>query len=102
MRLFRQPVPTPRGRHVLTPCYPTRGVGPQGALMIGLVRAATLCAALALGLVTAKAAEKGFKRDDLADSAIKLEAQIKSEAGSVAKANPTLKADADAAFKRGY
>ncbi len=50
--------------------------------MIGLVRAATLCATLALGLVTAQAAEKAFKRDDLADSAIKLEAQIKSEAGA--------------------
>jgi hypothetical protein len=69
--------------------------------MIGLVRAAALCAALALGLVTAQAAEKAFKRDDLADTAIKLEAQIKSEAGAVAKANATLKADADAAFRRG-
>ena len=49
--------------------------------MIGLVRAATLCATLAFGLVTAQAADKAFKRDDLADSAIKLEAQIKSEAG---------------------
>ena len=53
--------------------------------MIGLVRAAALCATLALGLVTAQAADKAFKRDDLADSAIKLEAQIKSEAGPVAK-----------------
>ena len=53
--------------------------------MIGLVRAATLCATLVLGLVTAQAADKAFKRDDLADSAIKLEAQIKSEAGPVAK-----------------
>src|SRR5258708_27885824 len=68
--------------------------------MIGLVRAATLCATLALGLVTAQAADKAFKRDDLADSAIKLEAQIKSEAGPVAKTNATLKTDADAAFKR--
>src|SRR6202047_1299867 len=68
--------------------------------MIGLVRAATVCATLAFGLVTAQAADKAFKRDDLADSAIKLEAQIKSEAGAVAKTNPTLKADADAAFKR--
>ena len=33
--------------------------------MIGLVRAATLCATLAFGLVTAQAAEKAFKRDDL-------------------------------------
>ena len=50
--------------------------------MIGLVRAAALCATLALGLVTAQAADKAFKRDDLADSAVKLEAQIKSEAGA--------------------
>jgi hypothetical protein len=53
--------------------------------MIGLVRAVTFCATLAFGLVAAQAAEKAFKRDDLADSAIKLEAQIKSEAGPVAK-----------------
>ena len=68
--------------------------------MIGLVRAATLCATLALGLSSALAADKAFKRDDLADSAIKLEAQIKSEAGAVSKSPATLKSDADAAFKR--
>lgn len=68
--------------------------------MIGLVRAATLCAALALGLVSAQAAEKAFRRDDLADSAIKLEAQIKSEAGPVGKSAATLRSDADAAFRR--
>ncbi len=68
--------------------------------MIGLVRAAAFCATLALGLVSAQAADKAFKRDDLADSAIKLEAQIKSEAGPVAKTGATLRADADAAFKR--
>jgi uncharacterized protein YfaS (alpha-2-macroglobulin family) len=68
--------------------------------MIGLVRAAVLCAALAFGLCAAQAADKAFKRDDLADSAIKLEAQIKSEAGPVAKTNATLKTDADAAFRR--
>ena len=68
--------------------------------MIGLIRAAALCATLALGLVTAQAADKAFKRDDLQDSAIKLEAQIKSEAGAVAKSSATLKTDADAAFKR--
>ena len=68
--------------------------------MIGLVRAATLCAALALGLASAQAADKAFRRDDLGDSAIKLEAQIKSEAGPVAKTTATLKTDADAAFKR--
>ena len=70
--------------------------------MIGLVRATVLCATLAFGLVTvtAQAAEKAFKRDDLADSAIKLEAQIKSEAGPVAKSGAALRTDADAAFKR--
>ncbi len=68
--------------------------------MIGLLRAATLCATLALGLATAQAADKAFKRDDLADSAVKLEAQIKSEAGPVAKNAAALRTDADAAFKR--
>src|SRR3954453_1671070 len=69
--------------------------------MTGLVRAAVFCATLALGLVSAHAADKAFRRDDLADSAIKLEAQIKSEAGPVAKPATTLRTDADAAFRRG-
>jgi alpha-2-macroglobulin len=68
--------------------------------MIGLVRAAAVCATLVLGLVSAEAADKAFKRDDLADSAIKLEAQIKAEAGPVAKTGVTLRTDADTAFKR--
>src|SRR5205085_9367657 len=51
--------------------------GPRSFPMIGLVRAAALCATLALGLNSALAADKTFKRDDLADSAIKLEAEIK-------------------------
>ncbi|KRR03038.1 alpha-2-macroglobulin family protein [Bradyrhizobium valentinum] len=68
--------------------------------MIGLVRATVICATLALGLTAAGAADKAFKRDELADSAVKLEAQIKSEAGPVAKSSATLRADADAAFKR--
>jgi hypothetical protein len=66
----------------------------------GLIRAAAFCATLVLGLATAEAADKAFKRDDLADAAIKLEAQIKSEAGPVAKSTAMLKTDADAAFKR--
>jgi len=68
--------------------------------MIGLVRATVICATLALGLTAADAADKAFKRDDLADSAVKLEAQIKNEAGPVAKSPATLRTDADAAFKR--
>src|SRR5262245_171591 len=74
--------------------------GPRSFPMIGLVRAAAFCATLALGLNSALAADKSFKRDDLADSAIKLEAEIKKEAGPVAKTTATLKTDADAAFKR--
>jgi uncharacterized protein YfaS (alpha-2-macroglobulin family) len=69
--------------------------------MIGLVRALSVCAALAFGLVSAHAADKAFKRDDLADSAIRLEAQIKTEAGIINKTAATLKSDTDAAFKRG-
>src|SRR5580704_3650146 len=73
---------------------------PGSSIMIGLVRAAAVCATLVLGLVSAEAADKAFKRDDLADSAIKLEAQIKAEAGPVAKTGVTLRTDADTAFKR--
>jgi uncharacterized protein YfaS (alpha-2-macroglobulin family) len=68
--------------------------------MIGLVRAVAVCAALAFGLVSAQAADKAFKRDDLADAAIKLEAQIKGEAGPVSKPAAALRTDADAAFRR--
>jgi uncharacterized protein YfaS (alpha-2-macroglobulin family) len=69
--------------------------------MIGLVRALSVCAALALGLVSAQAADKAFQRDDLADAAIKLEAQIKSEAAATNKPAAALRTEADAAFKRG-
>jgi hypothetical protein len=68
--------------------------------MIGLIRAALICAMLALGLASAQAAEKVFRRDDLADSAIKLEAQVKGEAGPVNTPAATLRTDVDAAFKR--
>src|SRR5262245_37438583 len=80
---------------------PLSGVCPlRSSPMIGLVRAAALCATLAFGLISAQAADKAFKRDDLADAAIKLEAQIKSEAGPVSKSAATLRNDADAALKR--
>jgi alpha-2-macroglobulin len=73
--------------------------------MIALLRALAFCATLMLGLCSAglnstHAADKAFKRDDLADAAIKLEAQIKSEAGPINKTAATLRTDADAAFKR--
>ncbi|MCX7307136.1 MAG: hypothetical protein NTZ72_03970, partial [Afipia sp.] len=68
--------------------------------MIGFVRALSLGAALALALSSAQAADKAFRRDDLTDSAIRLEAQIKTEAGVVSKTPASLKSDIDAAFKR--
>ncbi|WP_424632035.1 alpha-2-macroglobulin family protein [Bradyrhizobium sp. SYSU BS000235] len=68
--------------------------------MTGLFRAFTVCAALALGLVSAQAADKAFKRDDLADAAIRLEAQIKTEAGLINKSAAALKSDTDAATRR--
>src|SRR2546430_8647808 len=68
-------------------------------IMIGLVRATVICATLALGLTAAGAADKAFKRDELADSAVKLEAQIKSEAGPVAQSPPTPRNDAHPAFQ---
>lgn len=69
--------------------------------MTGLVRAAVVMATLAFGLVAAQAADKAFKRDDLADAAIRLEAQMKKDAGPVAKSAAALKGDADAAIRRG-
>jgi len=55
---------------------------------------------LALGLASAQAAEKAFRRDDLAYSGIKLKAQIKGKAGPVNAPAATLRTDADAAFRR--
>ena len=46
------------------------------------------------------AADKPFHRDELADAAIKLEGQIKQDAGAVAKPLAQLRSDADAAFAR--
>lgn len=76
--------------------------------MTGLNRALALCCMLAVawvvalgpGVSSSVAAEKAFRRDDLADSAIKLEAQIRTEAGTAAKTTSALRADADAAFRR--
>jgi uncharacterized protein YfaS (alpha-2-macroglobulin family) len=68
--------------------------------MIGTVRALALAASLALGLTSAQAADKAFNRDDLADSAIRLETQIKTEAGPVAKTAQQLTTDVDSVFQR--
>ena len=68
--------------------------------MISFVRAGLAAAFIALALVPASAADKPFKRGDLGDAAIKLEAQIKQDAGPVTKSLPTLRKEADAAFKK--
>jgi alpha-2-macroglobulin len=70
--------------------------------MLASVRAgfAAALVALLVSLVPAFAADKPFQRADLADSAIRLEAQIKTEAGQVAKPVATLRSEADAAFLR--
>jgi alpha-2-macroglobulin len=62
----------------------------------------TLLATALLAVVTPgdATAQKAFQRDDLADAAIKLEAQIRSESGQVARSAAVLRRDADAAFQR--
>jgi alpha-2-macroglobulin len=59
-----------------------------------------LVALFSIAMPVAASAQKAFVRDDLADAAIKLEAQIKSEAGPVTKTVAVLRREADAAFAR--
>ena len=68
--------------------------------MLAFVRAACAAALVLLLSAPAIAADKSFRRDDLADAAIKLEAQIKAEAGQVSKPAAALRREADAAFQR--
>ena len=68
--------------------------------MFTSVRAGLAAAFIALAFIPALAADKAFKRSDLDDAAIKLEAQIKSDAGTVTKPAATLRHDADAAFQK--
>ena len=67
--------------------------------MVPSVRAG-LFAALALVAFAAYADEKAFRRPNLDDSAIKLEAQIKIDAGAVTKPAAQLRTDAAAAFQK--
>ena len=68
--------------------------------MLAFVRAACAAVLVLLSCVSAIAADKLFKRDDLANAAIQLEAQIKAEAGQVTKPAAALRREADAAFQR--
>jgi len=68
--------------------------------MISLIRAGVAAALLVAAPLAANAAEKAFQNSELADSAIKLEGQIKSDAGTPTKPVAQLRRDADAAFTK--
>jgi hypothetical protein len=85
---------------VARPVRTSRADGNGGSPMRAFVRAAFAAALVLLLSAPTIAADKSFKRDDLADGAIKLEAQIKAEAGQVTKSAAALRREADAAFQR--
>ena len=68
--------------------------------MLNLIRAGLAAALVALLAVPAFAADKGFHRADLDSMAIRLEAQIKRDAGPVTKTAATLRKETDAAFRK--
>lgn len=68
--------------------------------MFAHIRAGLVAALVAIACLPAAAADKPFERDDLAQAAIRLEAQIKSDAGQVGKSAAQLRRDIDAAFQR--
>src|SRR5436853_7334660 len=59
-----------------------------------------VAALVAFFAFTANAADKPFQRADLADSAVRLETQIKTESGQVAKPVATLRSEAEVAFAK--
>src|SRR5262249_23416479 len=77
---------------------PFRGQG--GPSMLASVRAGFAAALVAFFSFTAFAADKPFQRSDLADSAVRLATQIKTESGQVAKPVATLRSEAEAAFAK--
>ena len=63
--------------------------------------AAALLALVSIPAVnSAMAADKAYTNSELADQALKLEAQIKTDAGSVTKPAATLRKEADTAFQK--
>ena len=72
--------------------------------MFALTRAgfavAIAAALFAVAPFSAKAADKPFVDSDLADSAVQLEGQIKSDAGAATKPVAQIRKDADAAFAK--
>jgi alpha-2-macroglobulin len=68
--------------------------------MLSLVRAGLAAAFFGFACMAANAAEKPFQDSELADSAVTLEAKIKSDAGAPSKPVAQIRRDADAAFSR--
>src|SRR5689334_5279123 len=88
---------TPSGPEIGTAANRCRG---RVHSMRCLVRAGFAAALVAFVFFPALAADKAFKQNELDAAAIKLEAQIKSDAGNVGKPAATLRRDADAAFQK--
>ncbi len=68
--------------------------------MLSSVRAGLIAVLVVLAAWPAAAADKAFKRADLDDAAVKLEAQIRDAAGAVTKPAAQLRSDAAAAFQK--
>ncbi len=68
---------------------------------VGFVAALVTLASIALSSIApAATAAKTFQRPDLDEAAIKLEAEIKNDAGQSGKPLAQLRKDADAAFQK--
>jgi uncharacterized protein YfaS (alpha-2-macroglobulin family) len=67
---------------------------------VGLIAALVTAASIALSSIPASAAGKAFDRPGLDQSAIRLEAEIKKDAGNPGKPLAQLRRDADAAFQK--
>ena len=72
----------------------------RAPVRVGLFAALVTLASIFSPLHSADAADKPFTRPDLAEAAIKLEAQIKTDAGQVAKPLAQLRREADQAFQK--
>jgi alpha-2-macroglobulin len=88
------------GRAKLRAAPHLEGVFPMISLVRAGVTAALFAVAPLLLTQSASAAEKAFRNSELADSAVKLEGQIKSDAGTLTKPLPQIRRDADAAFSK--
>src|ERR1044072_6442191 len=77
------------------------GLGAEGGYsMLASVRAGFAAALVALFTFPATAADKPFQRSDLADSAVPLETQIKTESEQVLKPVATLRTEAESAIAK--